>query len=120
MPHKTQARIGKTLAERLSAKERKQLLDWAGRALKGLDESHVFVGIMDGKPLDVARVEFLIQLGHAVLNDKTLVFPVPNDMVVPKKLEAVADAIIRYNPKDLQTLELGLEKWFTESGKKVQ
>jgi hypothetical protein len=117
---KTQARVGKTLAERLSAKERKQLLDWAGRALKGLDESHVLIGIMDGKPLDVARVEFLIQLGHAVLNDKTLVFPVPHGMKVPKKLEAVADAIIRYNPKDLHTLELGLEKWFTESGKKVQ
>jgi len=119
MKQKTHARR-RSLAESLSAKQRKELLDWAGRSLKGLDESHVFVGIMDGKPLDVARVEFLIQLGHAILNDKPLVFPVPHGMELPKKLEAVADAIIRYNPDDLQTLELGLEKWFTESGKKVQ
>jgi hypothetical protein len=110
----------RSLAESLSAKQRREMLEWAGRALKGLDASHVFLGILDGKPLDVARVEFLIQLGHAILNDKTLVFPVPHGMEVPKKLEAVADAIIRYNPDDLQTLELGLEKWFTESGKKVQ
>jgi hypothetical protein len=116
---KTQARR-RSLAENLSAKQRRELLDWAGRALKGLDESHVFVGILDNKSLSVARVEFLIQVGHAIMNDKTLVFPVPHGVELPKKLEAVADAIIRYNPDDLQTLELGLEKWFTESGKKVQ
>jgi hypothetical protein len=119
MPSKPQGRR-RSLAESLSAKQRREMLEWAGRALKGLDESHVFVGILDDKPLSVARVEFLIQIGHAILNDKTLVFPVPHGVEVPKKLEAVADAIIRYNPDDLQTLELGLEKWFTESGKKVQ
>jgi hypothetical protein len=113
-------RFRNSLAAKLSAKQRADLLDWAHRSMKGLDESHVFCGILDDRPLDVSRVEFLIQLGHAILNDKVLIFPVPHGVKLPKKLEAVADRIIRYNPKDLETLQHGLEKALTEIGAKVQ
>lgn len=119
--HARTASVGRTsLAEKLSANQRKELLDWAGRALNGLDESAVFIGILDDRPLDTSRVEFLIQLGHAVLNDKTLVFPVPHGVKIPKKLAAVADHIVRYNPNDLASIQHGLEKVLTEIGAKVQ
>lgn len=102
--------------EPATAAERKQLIEWAKRAMHGLDESHVFIGILDNRPLNAARVAFTLQLGHCVLEDKLIILPVPHGVELPKKLAAVADEIVRYNPGDLESLQRGLEKALRELG----
>jgi hypothetical protein len=99
-----------------SAKQRRQLKDWATRALHGLDESSVFIGIIDDSPMNVARIEFTLQLGYSVLNEKLIVIPVPHGVKVPSKLAAVADRIVRYNPQDLATLQQSITQVLTELG----
>ena len=101
---------------KLSAKERRQLKAWTTRALHGLDESSVFIGILDDSPMNVTRIEFTLQLGHSVLNEKLIVIPVPHGVEVPRKLAAVADRIVRYDPQDLATLQGEITKALTELG----
>ena len=69
----------------------RQLIQWAKRAIHGLDESHVFVGILDDRPMDTSSAEFMLQLGYSVLMGKIIVVPVPFRMEVPEKLAKVAD-----------------------------
>jgi hypothetical protein len=94
----------------------KDLVTWARRALYGLDNSACFVGVMDDRPMNTARVEFTLQLGHAVLMNKPIIIPVPFGVEIPSKLAAVADRVVRYDPEDLETLKANLTVIFTEMG----
>jgi hypothetical protein len=93
-----------------------QLVQWAERALHGLDESEVFVGVLDEQPLDQGRIEFTLQLGHALLTDKPIVLPVPIGVQIPEKLRAVADQIVYYDPANLDSLQAALAQALTELG----
>ena len=104
-------------------KTERELVEFARTALHGLDQSHMFVGLIDDRKLDpknpsVSR--FLLQLGYALVTGKLIILPVPHGVEVPRKLEAVADAIVRYNPDDMATLQAGLTKALTELGASKQ
>lgn len=101
---------------KLSSKERRELVAWAKGALHGLDQSAAFVGVLDNHPLDATRIEFTLQLGHALLNEKPIILTVPHGVALPAKLEAVADAVVRYNPDDLASMQPGLLEAFTRLG----
>ena len=80
-----------------------ELVAWAKLALRGLPESSVFAAVYNAREGNV-RPEFLLHLGYSIMHDKLIVVPVPHGVIVPKKLEAVADAIVRYDPQDPKTL----------------
>ena len=103
-------------AEKLTPAERRQLVSWARRAVHGLDESAAFIGVLDDRPLDAARIEFTLQLGHALLTGKPIVLPVPHGVTLPPKLEAMADRIVRYDPQHLPSLAAGLAQALAELG----
>jgi hypothetical protein len=104
---------------KLDRAQRNQLIAWAKRALHGLDESTVFVGIL-GEGSKAERIEFVLQLGHAVLHDKPIIIPVPFGVEVPKKLAAVADRIVRYDPANPASLQANLTVVLTEMGANPQ
>ena len=108
------------IESKLSPDEAAQMLEWGERALKGMDSSHVFMGILDGEPLSVARLEFTLHIGHCLLTDKPMILAVPSGVVLPQKLEAVADKVVRYNPDDLPSLQAGIAQALTEMGVKKQ
>lgn len=93
-----------------------ELIAVTKRALRSLDASHVYVGIVGNHPVDEARIQFLIELGHCVLTGKTIIIPVPYGMDVPPKLAAVADRIVRYDPNRMETLQHNLAVALTEMG----
>jgi len=93
-----------------------ELIEATRKALRSLDSSHVYVGVVGNHPMDEARIQFLIELGHCVLTGKTIILPVPYGMEVPPKLLAVADRIVRYDPNDMKTLEQNLAVALTEMG----
>lgn len=109
----------KTGFDSLSGSDKQRMVKAAEAALHGLDDSTVFVGILDDRPLDHARVAFLIQLGHCLLTDKPIIIPVPFGMELPKKLAAVADHVVRYDPDRLETLSNGIAAVLNEMGAKV-
>lgn len=92
------------------------MIGWAKRAIHGLDESAAFVGVLDKGALSATRIEFTLQLGHALLNEKPIILTVPHGVALPVKLEAVADAVVRYNPDDLASMQPGLLEAFTRLG----
>ena len=103
----------------MTATDRK-LLDFARRALRGLTDSQVFVGMYGDGPMTATRAAFLMQLGYSILYDKVIVIPVALGVTLPAKLEAVADAVVRYNPHDPATLQHGVTQVLTEMGAKLQ
>jgi len=103
-------------AETLTPAERKQLVAWARSAVHGVDQSAVFVGVLDGSPLDVGRIEFTLQLGHALLNKKPIVLTVPHGVDLPPKLVAVADCVVRYDPSRLESISEALTQALSEMG----
>lgn len=89
--------------------DQRKLVDWASRALHGLGDSHVFMGILDSHPADAARAEFMLQLGACVMTNKPIVIPVPHGIELPPKLAAIADVVVRYDPENLETLRTAIE-----------
>jgi hypothetical protein len=87
----------------------RELVKFANHALRGLAESRTFIGVWgDDIPMDGPRVEFLLQLGYALMNDKFIIIPVPHGVELPKKVEAIADAVVRYNRDDPESLQHAL------------
>src|SRR5690242_10002245 len=70
---------------------------WAESAVRGLDDSATMVGIF-GDQNRGARLEFALQIGHCILEEKPIVLCVPEGVRLPEKLVQVAAAIARYNP----------------------
>ena len=101
---------------KFTAKEKSDLETWARRAIHGLQESDVFIGILDDSPLDAARIEFTLQLGYAVLHTKMIFISVPHGVEVPPKLAAVADAIVRYTFGDPASLHAAMTTTLIEHG----
>jgi hypothetical protein len=101
---------------KLTRKEREEFERWGRAALHGLDQSQVFVGILDHGPRDAARLEFMLQLASAILDNKSIVISVPFGVEMPPKLQAVADRIVRYNADDPATLPPNLAMALTELG----
>lgn len=71
--------------------------------------------VYDGRPDDKAPtfdwLMFMMQVGHFCLHaEKPLIFTVPHGVVVPPRLALIADAIVRYDPNDLASMEAGLKK----------
>lgn len=101
-------------------KEERELLQWAKRAIHGLDQSRIFVGILDDQPLSAARVKFTLQLGHALLNGKPIVLTVPNGTELPAKLRAIADRVVYYTPGDPESLTHALTPVLRDLGATTQ
>lgn len=110
---------GERIKKRFTPVEKEQLVEMANAALKGLPESHCFVGVFDDKPLDASRVEFLMQLGFSILSDKKIMIPIPMGAMMPVKLAAVADEIVWFDPNNLKTLELGIRRVLEQWGKEA-
>ena len=98
----------------------KDLLAWGRRALRGLDKSAVYVGVLNDAPLSAARVEFTLQLGHALLTEKPIILTVPSGVRLPDKLRAIADRVVFYNPGDGSSVAAGVAQALTEMGFKPQ
>jgi hypothetical protein len=101
---------------KLTNKERREVKDWARRAVHGVDESAIYLGILDEGPLDEARIEFTLQLGHALLTDKPIILTVPYGVVLPVKLAAIADKVVRFDPANKESMVPGLTAALTELG----
>ena len=99
--------------------DQRELVAYAKDAIHILDESHIFVGILDGSD-DAATARFMIQLGYSVLHDKVIIIPVPFGMRLPTKLERIADKIVRYDPARMASLSENLAVVLTELGVNVQ
>lgn len=97
-------------------KFKSKLVRYAKQALHGLDESHVFVGVLDGRTLDDTRIAFMIQLAHCILMNKTIIIPVPFGIDLPPKLAQVADRVVRYDPERLESLQENLAAALSEMG----
>lgn len=106
----------RSLRDRLTPAQEEELIAWATRALRGVNESHAFVAVLSDAPLNAARLEFVLQLGAAILQDKPILLPVPHGTTIPRKLEAVADRIVRYNPSDPESLATALAAALSELG----
>jgi hypothetical protein len=100
----------------LSKKQRRELEAWARRAVHGVDESAIYLGILDDSPLDQGRIEFTLQLGHALLTDKPIILTVPHGVALPAKLAAVADRVVRFDPANKESMLPGLTAALTELG----
>jgi hypothetical protein len=98
----------------------KKLIGFAKKALHGLDESHVFVGVLSNPDLDKASIEFMIQLGRCILLDKPIIIPVPFGVEVPPKLRRVADRIVRYDLERPESLMENITVALTEMGLNIQ
>jgi hypothetical protein len=109
-----------SLEDRLSKAERKQLVAWAKKALHPLDESSSMIGVLDGRALDVGRIEFTLQVGHCLLTGKPLILTVPHGFEIPPKLAAAAERIVRYDPNDPPSLQHALTPVLTELGANKQ
>jgi hypothetical protein len=96
------------------------LLAWGRRALRGLDESAVYVGVLGEQPLSAWRIEFTLQLGHALLTEKPIILTVPAGTELPDKLRQIADRVVVYNRDDLSSLQAGVAQALTEMGLKPQ
>lgn len=96
------------------------LLRWGRRALRGLDDSAVYVGVLSDKPLSAARVEFTLQLGHALLTGKPIILTVPSGTEIPEKLRQIADRVVVYNSDDGSSVAAGVAQALTEMGIKTQ
>jgi hypothetical protein len=100
----------------LTKKQKRELEAWARRAVHGVDESAIYLALLDDSPLDTARIEFTLQLGHALLTDKPIIVTVPHGVVLPAKLAAVADRVVRFDPANKESMVPGLTAAFTELG----
>jgi hypothetical protein len=78
---------------------------WARRAVAGLKDSHVMVGMLDASDLSDARYEFQLQIGHCLVTDKPVVLIVPHGTNVPAKLLAAATVVERYTLGDLASAQ---------------
>lgn len=93
------------------------LIAMAKRALHGLDDSHIFVGVMaEPTATSVESIEFQLQLGHCILKNKPIIIPAPFGFDVPPKLALVADRIVRYDPNRMETLKQNLAVAVAEMG----
>jgi hypothetical protein len=84
-------------------------LELGRRALRGLTGSAVMVGMLDDDGDTPARVEFMVQIGHCILADKPIIITAPHGAKLSKKLAAVADRVVHYNPNDPGSLEHGMK-----------
>jgi hypothetical protein len=100
----------------LTNKERRQLEGWARRAVHGVDESAIYCAILADGPLDQGRIEFTLQLGHALLTDKPIIVTVPHGVALPAKLAAVADHVVRFDPANKESMMPGLTAALTKLG----
>lgn len=93
------------------------LLKWAKQSIRGLDDSHVFVGILDDKhPMSEARVQFMLHIGYCIMTNKKIILTAPHGFEMPPKLEAIADRVVRYQGDNLESLKLSVEKALVELG----
>jgi hypothetical protein len=102
--------------KRFTNSEDRQLVKFAEAALRGLDDSACFVGVLNSDELTPARIEFTLQIGHALLTGKPIILTVPQDAHINDKLRAAADRIVVYNPDDPSSLQYGLAQALTELG----
>lgn len=74
-----------------------QFLAWAKRALAGVDQSGVMLGILSARQSN-SRLEFALQIGHCLLEDKPLILIAPQGADVPAKLRAAATVLEWFVP----------------------
>jgi hypothetical protein len=103
-------------AEKLKDSEKRGLVDWARRNVRGVDDAAVFVGITDDRPMDAARAEYTLQIGHALLTDKPIIIAAPHGWPLSSKLLRVADRVVRYDPGDVETMKPGMTQALAELG----
>lgn len=93
-----------------------QMLDWGRKALKGMGPASHFFGVMDDRPLNTARIEFTLQIGHALLTGKPIILVVPLGMELPPKLEAAATRVVRCDIHNEQSLQGALREALAREG----
>jgi hypothetical protein len=75
-----------------------EFLKWAELATRGLDQSNVMFGVLNGEGTKGARHEFALQIGHCLLEGKPILLLVPRGANLPPKLEAAATVIEYFDP----------------------
>lgn len=95
--------------------EMRPFVSAATDCLKQLTGSASGLLVYDGRPDANAPsldwLMFLMQIGHFCLHaEKPLIFTVPKGVVVPPRLEKIADAIVRYDPNDVDSMRASLKK----------
>jgi hypothetical protein len=75
----------------------KDFLRWAKQATAGIDQSGLMLGVL-GADQSGARLEFAIQVGHCLLENKPLVLIAPHGANIPEKLRVAASAVEFFDP----------------------
>jgi hypothetical protein len=84
-----------------SLDDNKAFQQFSKRALAGLTQSPCMIGVFDdGRP----RYEFMLQVGHCLVEDKPLLLIVPEGAKIPDKLRAAATAVETYRPDDMESM----------------
>jgi hypothetical protein len=71
---------------------------WARRATAGLNKSAVMIGVWSKGAAAPPRLEFALQIGHCLLEDKPLLLVVAAGTAIPAKLEAAATVVEYFDP----------------------
>ncbi len=90
-------------------RDNKEFVEFAKRATAGLDKSNVMIGIWDqsNKP---ARLEFAIQIGHCLLEEKPLVLICPLGAKVPDKLKEAATVVEYFSRDNEETIHAAVKR----------
>jgi hypothetical protein len=99
----------------VTEKEKALFLKWAKQATAGLDESAFMIGVLDDRNSS-GRLEFELQIGHALVNDKPLVLIAPTTANPPAKLIAAASAFETFIAGDKASMMHATERALAKVG----
>lgn len=102
----------------MTLKGNREFVRWAKRATAGIDKSGAMVGIITGD--EPARLEFALQIGHCLLENKPLYIVAPMGIKLSKALIRAATAIEYFDPKNEESFRVAAQKMFELSGKSVR
>lgn len=86
-----------------------------GRSLAKMEQSNVFLAILDGHYEEHALT--VLQFGLAVLRDMPIYLLVPKGQKVPERIRRLADGIEEYLPDDL---EAATKRLLTRAGEHLK
>src|ERR1044072_9412530 len=81
----------------------KDFLRWAKQATARIDRSGIMLGVLRADQSG-ARLEFAIQVGHCLLENKPLVLIAPHGANIPEKLRVAASAVEVFDPTNEHSL----------------
>jgi len=106
--------------KRANFSKSREFVQWATHATKGVDESGMMLALVDESGTKGAKLEFALQIGHCLLEDKPLIIILPTGTPLPAKLEAAATVVEYYDPGNDASHKAALFRAFEKVGRPVR